>query len=237
MDNESDPVKPHILLMMMTSVDGRVLTQDWAIDAPSDIFESEHEKLKGDAWLVGRVTMEEDFDAAGEWERGLATGPIERTNWYAKPDAGRFAIALDRSGKLNWKRDTIDGEHFVAILGDEVPDDYLAFLRKRGVSYVFGGPGEIDLAAVMDTLGRDLGIKRLLLEGGGGVNGSVLNAGLVDEIVQFVLPLTDGRADAPSLFDIRSGWNGSRRLSLLSCEPDERGIVRLHYRVHNDEAR
>jgi len=226
-------VKPHIVCLMMTSVDGRVLTQDWAIDAPSDIFESAHEALKGDAWLVGRVTMEEDFDAAGEWERGLATGPIERTNWYAKPDAGLFAIAVDRSGRLNWKRSEIDGEHFVAILGSDVPDDYLAFLRKRGVSYIFGGEGEIDFAKVMETLARDLGIRRLLLEGGGGVNGSVLNAGLVDEIVQFVLPLTDGRPDAPSLFDIQPDWRGSRKLTLLSCEPDEKGIVKLHYRVDN----
>ncbi|WP_427025882.1 dihydrofolate reductase family protein [Aureimonas ureilytica] len=227
-------MKPHILCLMMTSVDGRVLTDGWAIDAPSDIFESAHEELKGEAWLVGRVTMEEDFDAGGEWERGLATGPIERTNWYARPDAGKFAIAVDRSGKLNWKRDNIDGEHFVAILGEGVSDDYLAFLRKRGVSYIFGGRDEIDFTDVMNTLARDLGIKRLLLEGGGGVNGSVLNAGLVDEIVQFVLPLTDGRPDAPSLFDIRPDWRGSRRLELLSCEPGDRGIVKLHYRVHND---
>ncbi|KTQ96564.1 hypothetical protein NS226_07095 [Aureimonas ureilytica] len=227
-------MKPHILCLMMTSIDGRVLTQDWAIDAPSDIFESAHEELKGDAWLVGRVTMEEDFDAGGEWERGLATGPIERTNWYAQPKAGKFAIAVDRTGKLNWKRDHIDGEHFVAILGDEVSDDYLAFLRKRGVSYIFGGKDEIDFSKVMDTLARDLGIQRLLLEGGGGVNGSVLNAGLVDEIVQFVLPLTDGRPDAPSLFDIRPDWRGSRKLQLLSCEAGQDGIVKLHYRVHND---
>ncbi len=114
-------MKPHILCLMMTSIDGRVLTQDWAIDAPSDIFESAHEELQGDAWLVGRVTMEEDFDAGGEWERGLATGPIERTNWYAQPKAGKFAIAVDRTGKLNWKRDHIDGEHFVAILAEGCP--------------------------------------------------------------------------------------------------------------------
>ncbi len=226
-------MKPHVLCLMMTSIDGRVLTQGWAIDAPSDIFESAHEELKGDAWLVGRVTMEEDFDAAGEWERGLATGAIERTNWYAKPDAGAFAIAVDRHGKLNWKSDAIDGEHFVAILGDEVSDDYLAFLRKRGVSYVFGGRGGIDFPAVFETLGRDLGIRRLLLEGGGGVNGSVLNAGLVDELVVFVLPLTDGRPDAPSLFDIRPEWRGSRKLDLTSCEAGEDGIVKLRYRVHN----
>ena len=226
-------MKPHVLCLMMTSIDGRVRTQGWAIDAPSAIFETAHDELAPDAWLVGRVTMEEDFDAAGEWERGLATGPIERTDWFARRDAGKYAIAVDRAGKLNWKRAEIDGEHSVAILGTGVSDDYLAFLRKVGVSYVFGGGEEIDFAQVLDVLGRELNIRRLVVEGGGGVNGSVLNAGLIDELLVFVLPLTDGRPDAPSLFDIRPEWNGSRKLDLQSCRTVDGGIVRLHYRVLN----
>jgi len=226
-------MKPHVLCLMMTSIDGRVRTQGWAIDAPSEIFEAAHDELAPDAWLVGRVTMEEDFDAGGEWERGLAKGPIERTDWFARRDAKGYAIAVDRSGKLNWKRGEIDGEHFVAILGTGVSDDYLAFLRKVGVSYVFGGEGEIDFARVFDVLARELKIERLAVEGGGGVNGSVMNAGLVDELLVFVLPLTDGRPDAPSLFDVRPEWNGSRKLDLQSCRTQDGGIVRLHYRVLN----
>ncbi|WP_062208103.1 dihydrofolate reductase family protein [Aureimonas sp. AU12] len=226
--------KPHVLCLMMTSIDGRVLTEGWAIDAPSKIFEDAHDALEGDAWLVGRVTLEEDFDAAGDWERGLATGPIERTDWFAQRHAKGYAIAIDRSGKLNWKTDNIDGEHYVAVLSTGVSDDYLAFLRQRGVSYIFGGEDEIDFAHVLDVLGRELGIKRLLLEGGGGVNGSVLNAGFVDELLVFVLPLTDGRKDAPSLFDIAGDWRGSRKLELLSNDTVEGGIVKLHYRVSND---
>ena len=228
--------KPHVLCLMMTSIDGRVLTQDWAIDAPSKIFEDAHDALDGDAWLVGRVTLEEDFDAAGDWERGLATGPIERTDWFAQRDAKGYAVAIDRSGKLNWKSDAIDGEHYVAVISRGVSDDYLAFLRKVGVSYVFGGDDEINFPHVLDVLGRELAIKRLLLEGGGGVNGSVLNAGLVDELLIFVLPLTDGRPDAPSLFDIQGEWRGSRRLELLGNETVKDGIVKLHYRVVNDPA-
>lgn len=227
-------MKPHILCLMMTSIDGRVRTQDWAIDAPSEIFESAHDELDGDAWMVGRVTLAEDFDGEGEWQKGLATGPIERTNWFANREADGYAIAIDRSGKLNWKSDNIDGEHYVAVLSRQVSDDYLAFLRKVGVSYIFGGDDEIDFAHVVEVLNTELGIQRLLLEGGGGINGSVLNAGLVDEVLVFVLPLTDGRPDAPSLFDIAGPWNGSRRLELIDHEVREGGILKLHYRVDND---
>ena len=41
---------------------------------------------------------------------------------------------------------------------------------------------EIDLEAALETLNQVFGIKRLLLEGGGAINGSFLAAGLVDEV-------------------------------------------------------
>jgi len=42
----------------------------------------------------------------------------------------------------------------------------LAGLRGEGVSYVFAGKSELDLAIALDILNRELGVKRLLLEGG-----------------------------------------------------------------------
>jgi len=41
---------------------------------------------------------------------------------------------------------------------------------------------EIDFAGALTTLRRELGIETLLLEGGAGINGSFLAAGLVDEL-------------------------------------------------------
>ena len=53
-------------------------------------------------------------------------------------------------------------------------------LRGEGVSYLFAGKQDLDLALLLEILNRELGIKRLLLEGGGRANGSFLRAGLVD---------------------------------------------------------
>jgi riboflavin biosynthesis pyrimidine reductase len=54
----------------------------------------------------------------------------------------------------------------------------LAGLRSEGVSYIFGGKSQLDLAITLDILNRELGVKRLLLEGGGGANGAFLRAGV-----------------------------------------------------------
>ena len=58
----------------------------------------------------------------------------------------------------------------------------MAGLRGEGVSYIFAGKSQLDLALTLDILNRDLGVKRLLVEGGGRINGAFLRGGLVDEL-------------------------------------------------------
>jgi riboflavin biosynthesis pyrimidine reductase len=68
------------------------------------------------------------------------------------------------------------------------------------VSYIFAGRSELDLALTLDILNRELGVKRLLLQGGGGANGAFLGAGLVDELNLIPCPAVDGAKGAPSAF-------------------------------------
>jgi len=44
----------------------------------------------------------------------------------------------------------------------------------------------------LDILNRELGVKRLLLEGGGGANGAFLRTGLVKELNLIICPAVDG---------------------------------------------
>lgn len=56
---------------------------------------------------------------------------------------------------------------------------------------------EIDMKLVVAVLADELGLKRLVLEGGPTVNGSFVSAGLVGEISLLILPLVDGRGEHP----------------------------------------
>ncbi len=80
-------------------------------------------------------------------------------------------------------------------------DAHLAGLRRDGVSYIFAGAVELDPALALDILNRELGIERLLLEGGGKSNGSFLRAGLIDEISLAICPAIDGARGGPQVFD------------------------------------
>ena len=110
---------------------------------------------------------------------------------------------LDAHGRIGWGRSDIGGDPIVVVLSEAVSDAHLAGLRGEGVSYIFAGKSELDLALALDILNRELGVKRLLLEGGGGANGAFLRAGLVDELNLILCPAVDGAKGAPSVFDPR----------------------------------
>ena len=80
-------------------------------------------------------------------------------------------------------------------------------------------------------LRREFGIEKLLLEGGGGINGSFLAAGLIDELSVLVAPVADGSVGTPSLFDRRAGAGGARALELLAVERRASDVLWLRYRV------
>jgi hypothetical protein len=67
------------------------------------------------------------------------------------------------------------------------------FGPSRSAPASFVCRSELDLALTLDILNRELGVKRLLLERGGGANGAFLRAGLVDELNSSVRPWTARR--------------------------------------------
>lgn len=222
-------MKPHIIMHMGTSIDARIVPRDWpGTDAFGEIYERIHRDLKGDAWIVGRITMAEF--GQGEPRPAKAAETYPRTTWRAPgTEAGPFAIAIDQSAKLHLNLNRANGDAIVAVLTEAASDDHLAELRRDGISYIFAGKSELDLPLAVERLGADFGIKRLLLEGGGGINGSFLSAGLIDEMSLMILPVADGATGAPTLFD-RAGGAGVG-LTLQSVEQLENGILHLRYAV------
>jgi len=111
-----------------------------------------------------------------------------------------------------------------------VTDRYLALLRTQRVSYLFGGKDRIDLPVVLRKLRARFGIRKLLLEGGGKINGSFLAAGLVDELSLLLAPVADGSIGTPTLFDAAPA-GPARRLRLLSIERRPGDLLWVRYKV------
>jgi riboflavin biosynthesis pyrimidine reductase len=228
-------MKPHVICLMASSVDGRTLPSRWRPQGSSGLFEQVHDELKGDAWLVGRVTGSEF--AKGKPYAASTTEKFPREAWFARRDAGAYGVVLDAHGKIGWGRADIGGDPIVVVLTEQVSDAHLAGLRSEGVSYVFAGKSEIDLALTLEILNRELGVKRLLLEGGGGANGAFLRAGLIDEFHLILFPAVDGAKGAPAVFDSTEAEAGQRApvkaMTLENSRTLQNGAVLLQYRIQN----
>lgn len=225
-------MKPYIICHMMSSLDRHALTDGWERPFKKDagqLYEDLAEQFKFDAWVCGRVTMQEIAHGEG-YPEGLAKAAIPRTDYFAKRDAAKYAISIDPLGKVEWKSNEALGSHVVQVLTEAVSDDYLAYLQSIEVSYLFAGKTEIDLHHVVATLAGELGTKRLVVEGGPHVSGSFVNAGLVDEVSVLVLPLIDGRGEHPASFEVAAErWQQPAYLTLNSAEVQHGGSVWLRY--------
>ncbi|UPJ59368.1 dihydrofolate reductase family protein [Bradyrhizobium sp. 192] len=229
-------MKLYVICLMHSSLDGRTHPSRWRPKgAGTDWFEKIHDELGGDAWVIGRVT-------GSEFAKGQpypATDmKLPRENWFARRDAKTYGIVLDPRGKIGWGRSDIGGDPIVVVLTESVPDSHLAGLRGEGVSYIFAGQSELDLALALDILGRELGVKRLLVEGGGVANGAFLRAGLIDEFNLILSPAIDGAAGAPFVFSSTEEDSDKRApiaaMSLESTRELGGGVLLLRYLIRND---
>jgi riboflavin biosynthesis pyrimidine reductase len=227
--SSEDSMKPQVIMHMMSSIDGRIVTSDWPEDVGGgDLYERVHADLRGDAWIVGRTTMAEF--AAGEPRPVRTEKRFPRETWKAsKAGKGPYGIAFDRHGKLHLNKGDVNGDPLIIVLTTSVSDDHLAELRRDGISYVFSGTDDVDLAAVLEILRKEFGIERLLLEGGGGINGAFLAAGLINEISLLIMPLADGAEGTPTLFDRIRG--SARLLKLQSVTKLEHDVLHLRYEM------
>jgi riboflavin biosynthesis pyrimidine reductase len=230
-------MKPHVICLVACSLDGRTLPSRWRPKGSArDYFEQVHEEIAGDAWIIGRVTGQEF--AKGKPYPASATETFPREPWLPRAKARAYGVVLDAHGKIGWARSDIGGDPIVVVLSESVPDAHLAGLRGEGVHYFFAGKTEIDLALTLDTLSRELGVKTLLVEGGGATNGAFLRAGLLDEICLVVCPGVDGTKGAPSAFDAGEADGAQpapiKAMTLESNKVLDGGAVLLRYRIENE---
>lgn len=222
---------PYVICHMIPSVDGRIVTRRWQMAKKGyQTYERTHAALGRDAWIIGRISMAPYAGKARVPVRKDGAR-IARSDYVAPHSVRPYSVAIDSQGKLAWKVNHVDGEHVITVLSTQVSDDYLAFLRDRSVSYVFGGRKRIDLPRVLGKLRQLFGIKRLLLEGGGTINGSFLAANLIDEMSVVMAPIIDGAVGVPTLIDCAPGVKAVRHLKLIACETLPGDLVWLRYKV------
>ena len=249
--------RPRVVVSVGASADGKVaLTRDallmrqpssdlWAAmtprvadPVPMDIIELVKQQYGCNAILEGSgslVTEDEipeklpnyDGDTAGLYEHFL---PAEITQ-LPSPPLMWFTV-VDSRGRVRW---TEKHENWAALVlvARSTPADYLAYLRREHICYLVVGEDRVDLGQGISAMGTELGVGCVLSAAGGGLNGALLRAGLIDELHMTLAPALIGGLGTPSVMDGPPLAVGepATRLQLLSVHTDTGGSVRLHYAV------
>ena len=199
--------RPKIICHILQSVDGNIDGDFFTLPELSPAyraFSRIREEYACDAVISGATTAAEIY--RGRFVDNLPTSSERwpRTDWKAR-QADRYAVVIDGTGSVRWESGSVNrrGEklHVIVVLQENASDAYISHLRKAGVSYIFAGKDSLDLPLAARKLKELFGIQSMLLSGGGVVDWSFLQAGLIDEISLVVPPVIDGGVRLPSAFD------------------------------------
>jgi diaminohydroxyphosphoribosylaminopyrimidine deaminase/5-amino-6-(5-phosphoribosylamino)uracil reductase len=151
-------------------------------------------------WISGPRSRSIVHETRGRMDAiaaGIGTVLADDPAMTARPPGPRTAIRLVLDGAA---RLPVDGRLartarevpvWVAVT-DRAPADRRAALEGLGCEILaFPGEGTVPILALLEELGRR-GLTNLLVEGGGAVLGSFLDAGQVDEVDVFLGPVIEG---------------------------------------------
>lgn len=154
------------------------------------------------------------YDAVAVGPRTVLIDDPTLTSHVLPRGAAAVRVTLDPAARIPRRARFFDGSvRTVVGVAGATPAAYLRFLASRGIETVSCGERRVDLALFAGRL-AEMGLPRVVVEGGGRLNRELLRLGLVDRIHLVLLPAAlDARA--PNLFD---GPGAPVRLRLESCE-------------------
>ncbi len=223
-------MRPYIVCHMMSSLDGRIdcaMTEQLGPDEP---YYETMASFGCNSMLMGRVTMQMHY-AASEQYQAADPAPVGHTEIYRADGAESFLVAVDTMGRLAWDHNEFDGQKLLVVVSELCAREYLDYLKERNISYIACGKQNIDLGKVCEILYESFGIRRLLLTGGGSINGAFLQEKLIDELSLIIGPGIDGRAGEASVFDGLSAQDKKVTLCHLeSVQKLQHDMVWLRYK-------
>lgn len=176
--------RPYTFVNMAATVDGKIVIGEpggsaRGLGGPTDQMLFRRLQQACDAALIGASTL-------------------RASQVIYPPD--KLRVVVTRSGNVpldnRFFRDA-PGRAYVAAPDDLA--DSLADSIGLTASVLRMGHGDVDLRAMMQALRQELGVERLLCEGGADLNFQLLRAGLMDELFLTIAPKLKGGAGLPSI--------------------------------------
>ncbi|CAN5521438.1 2,5-diamino-6-(ribosylamino)-4(3H)-pyrimidinone 5'-phosphate reductase [soil metagenome] len=215
-----------ITLNAAMTVDGKIATTsgDSAISSTDDLIRVHKLRASADAIIVGISTV-------------LADNPRLTVRLAGKrvkrKDPAR--IVIDSTGKIPLdSRILLTASRIKTIVAVTklAHIDTLRKIKKTGAIVIVSGRQTVNLKKVFSIINL-MGIRKILVEGGGEINWSLLRLGIVNELIVTIAPKIVGGRQATTLVEGEGYRRISRgiKLHLKQAQIQNNGELVLHYKL------
>jgi riboflavin-specific deaminase-like protein len=189
--------RPFVVATFAMTVDGKVTTRNFT---PID-FTSREDKLHlfrqralADAVVIGHTSLRRDNVRLG------IPSELQKARIKRGQTPAPLRIVVSGKGKIDSRLKIFQSDISPIIIfsTSRMPRKYQQALAKKATLHVSDG-NHVDLAAMLQTLRNEYGVRTLACEGGPTLFRSLVEHGLVDQLNLTVAPYMFGGADAPTL--------------------------------------
>ena len=196
--------RPWVRLKVATSLDGRIGLQNGA----SQWITSEAARADGHAWRARACAVLSGIGTVRADDPRLSVRLVETPRQPLK-------VLVDSRFEVSPQARLFDGHPVLVVCTRRDPHkaEQLAARNVEVMEAAADPAGKIDLGALMRELARR-GINELHVEAGARLNGSLMSAGLVDELLAYIAPCVIGPGQPMIELPAATSLTQVRRLTL-----------------------
>lgn len=182
----------YVILNAAMSIDGKISTRrnDSSFSSRKDWIRVHKLRSSVDGIVVGISTVLED-------------NPMLSVRYYSKGTKDPVRIIVDSNARIPLNSRIIRSSKNIQTIVATTPNAStrkIKELKKAGVQILVSGKRKVNIKNLFQQL-ENLGLKRILVEGGGEINWSVLKIGLANELIVTISPVVVGGRDAKTLVE------------------------------------
>jgi len=221
--------RPFVFINIAMTADGKIDTferKGAAISSARDKERVDQLRANADAIMVGgRTLLDEDPKLTVKSEVLRA----ERLARNLSPNPVKVGVVSEANIKADSEFLNAGPADIVIFTTQRTSKEHLALLKSRRVDVYVDHAEKVHLQRALATL-KEIGIQRLMVEGGSTLNFELIRLGLVDEVTVYIAPMLFGGKSAPTMA-AGSGLQRSEaiQLKLIEAETWEDGGVLLKY--------